>query len=378
MKSVEIRPVQSRREKRIFLLFPWQIYCHDPLWVPPLLPDRKKTLDPKQGIFFQRGEAECFIAWQEGKPVGTICCAIDYKTNAQRGRKDAIFGFFECVEDEDVARALLGHAVQWGRTHGMTALDGPFHLDFENAYGILVEGRERPPALMCGHTPVYYQGYVERFGFQPVRGQNLAFAIDIREDRPELQRLSMLAEKVRQKGKVTVRAADFERWDEEVDNLHYLLNHALTHLPDHRPWQREVVDDSFRPFRSLADPELILFADVEGKTVGFLPALPNYNEAFHKVNGLRYPWDYARLWWAMRGPFRSGTIKSVLVLPEYWGFSGVAVLLMDEMVKRLRKRGYSWVDLSLTSADNPFTPDLATRLGAQIYKRFQVYRLELD
>ncbi len=91
-----------------------------------------------------------------------------------------------------------------------------------------------------------------------------------------------------------------------------------------------------------------------------LPGLPNYNEAFHKVNGLRYPWNYLQLWLGMRGTFESATVKSVLVLPEYWGYSGVAVLLMDELIKRLRSRGFAWIDLSLTSADNPFTPALAT------------------
>ncbi len=114
MKPIEIRLVKTRREKRIFLLFPWQVYRDDPLWVPPLLPDRIKDLDPEQGIFFRRGEAECFIAWQDGKPVGTICCAVDHKTNAQRDRKDAIFGFFEVIEDQQVAHALLEHAAQWG------------------------------------------------------------------------------------------------------------------------------------------------------------------------------------------------------------------------------------------------------------------------
>ena len=122
---------------------------------------------------------------------------------------------------------------------------------------------------------------------------------------------------------------------------------------------------------------MILFAEVDGKTVGFLPALPNYNEAFHKVNGLRYPWNYVQLLIGMRQKFSAATVKSVLVLPEYWGFSGVAVLLMDEMVKRLRSRGYSWIDLSLTSADNPFTPDLIGNLGGVVYKRYQVYRLQL-
>jgi len=377
MTAINIRQVSSRREKRKFLLFPWTIYRDDSLWVPPLLPDRKAAIDPEIGVFFQRGEAECFIAWRGNEPVGTICCAVDHKINAECGRKDAIFGFFECIDNEAVAHTLLHHAADWARTRGLTVLDGPFHLDYENGYGILVEGCDRPPALMCGHTPEYYPAFFENMGFYPARGQNIAFAIDILEDRLALQKLATIAERVKEKGRVKVRNADFDRWDEEVDNLHYLLNHALAHLPDHRPWLREVVDESFRPFRKLADSELILFADVDDRSVGFLPALPNYNEVFQKVNGLRYPWNYVQLLVGMKGKFQSATVKSVLVLPEYWGASGVSVALMDEMVKRLRVRGYEWVDLSLTSVDNPFTPDLLDRLGGKIYKRYQVYRMDL-
>jgi L-amino acid N-acyltransferase YncA len=70
------------------------------------------------------------------------------------------------------------------------------------------------------------------------------------------------------------------------------------------------------------------------------------------------------------------TIKSVLVLPEYWG-SGIAILLFDEMVSRIRAKGFEWVDLSLTSDDNPKTPELAEKLGGKIYKRYRVYRLFL-
>jgi GNAT superfamily N-acetyltransferase len=66
-------------------------------------------------------------------------------------------------------------------------------------------------------------------------------------------------------------------------------------------------------------------------------------------------------------------IKSVLVPPEHWG-SGVAVLLIDEMLRRATAKGYKWADLSLTSADNPNTPILAERLGAKLYKRYRVYR----
>ena len=98
------------------------------------------------------------------------------------------------------------------------------------------------------------------------------------------------------------------------------------------------------------------------------------NEAFIHANGLRHPWDYVRLWWHMRRQPECLTIKSVLVPPEYWG-SGVPVLLFAEMAQRALARGYKWVDLSLTSADNPNTPVLAERMGAKVYKRYRVYRM---
>ncbi len=66
-------------------------------------------------------------------------------------------------------------------------------------------------------------------------------------------------------------------------------------------------------------------------------------------------------------------IKSVLVLPEYWE-RGVSVLLFDEMAKRAMAKGYKWADLSLTSDDNPYTPTLAQKAGATLYKQYRVYR----
>ena len=129
----------------------------------------------------------------------------------------------------------------------------------------------------------------------------------------------------------------------------------------------------FEPFKRIADPSLILFAEDRGRVIGFFPGLRNLNEAFIRVNGLRYPWNYFQLWWYLRQKTECLTVKSVLVLPEYWG-SGVALLLFDEMVKRVRERGYKWVDLSLTSEENPRTPMLAERFGARIYKRYRVFR----
>ncbi len=376
MIQLEIRSVKKRRDRRLFLSFPWQVYKDDPIWVPPLIPERAKTIDPKRGAFYQRGEAELFLAWRGKLPVGTICCGEDKEANSAGERRECLFGFFEYLEDFDIAEALIQRAVLWARKRGLESLTGPFNLDYENGYGVLIEGWDRPPPLLCGHSPPYYREFMERLGFQPSRGDNLAFVARFDDDSPERRRLSRLAERLRSRDWVRIRTPDVRHLDREVETIQQLMNESLAHLPDHRPWSRSAVEALVKPLARIADPELVLFAEVEGKTVGWFPGLPNLNEAFIYANGLHRPWDYLKLLWHLRRQPQWLCIKSVLVLPRYWR-SGVALLLFDEMAKRARAKGYTWADLSLTSDDNPFTPALAERLGARLYKRYRVYRLDL-
>jgi GNAT superfamily N-acetyltransferase len=373
---IEIHPIRNRREKRIFLTFPWRIYKDDPLWVPPMLPDRANVIDPQKGAFFKRGEAEFFVAWKDGKPVGTICAAEDHFSNEQRGRHECLFGFFECIQDDALAQAMFEHVRQWAVARGLDTLWGPFNLDYEDSYGILIEGRDRPPVVLCGHTPPYYRELVERYGFEKARGDNIAFAIRVDEETPERRRLGRLADRLRRRGRITVRGADFENWEREADHVHKLLNAALAHLPDHIGWHRDAIRATLRSFLRIADPELVLFAEVDGEVVGWFPGIPNINEWLIHANGLRRPWDYLRLLLASRKQPECVAVKSVLVLPEYWD-RGVAVLLFDELARRVKPKGYKWADLSLTSEDNPRTPMLADRFGAKIYKRYRTYRKKI-
>jgi len=182
----------------------------------------------------------------------------------------------------------------------------------------------------------------------------------------------VMARRIRQKGWITIRTPDLSKWMDEVGVVQDLMNRSMAHLPDFRPWEREAVAGLLKPFRKIADPELILFAEIDRKTVGWFPGMANMNEVLIHLNGLRRPWDMLRALRWMRLKPRCLSLKSVLILPEYWG-SGAALLLIDEMAMRARSKGYSWVDLSLTSDDNPYTPELAERMGARIYKRYRVY-----
>lgn len=116
-----------------------------------------------------------------------------------------------------------------------------------------------------------------------------------------------------------------------------------------------------------------------GIAVGFLLGLPNLNEALIHANGLRYPWDALRAWWALRKrpQCQCLCLKSIAVLPDYWS-RGVDALMLYEMGVRAVAKGYTLGDLSITGVDNPMTVRMGSRLGARIYKRWQAYIKMLD
>jgi GNAT superfamily N-acetyltransferase len=377
--GIVVRPVETRRERKAFLTFPWRIYRDDPLWVPPILSERAKRLDPQHSPFLANGTAQAFVAWDGPQPVGTIVAAEDRRANAHKGTRESIVGYFDCIDDEAVAAALFEAAMAWARERGLTSLFGPFNLDYEDSYGVLIEGRDRPPVLLCGHTPPYYQRLFESFGFEKARGDNVAFEVDlagvgsVENAPPKLVRAARIA---RERGRVTVRGARIEDWDDEIDRVLLILRKGLAVLPDSVPWSRQALEAHAQSLRRIMDPDLVLLGEVDGEPVGWFLGLPNINEALQHCNGLQHPWDYARLWWYSRRQPDCLAVKSVAVVPEYWG-RGVDALMYYEMGRRALARGYRWMDLSLTAEDNPMTPRLAGRMGARVYKRYRTYRLRM-
>jgi GNAT superfamily N-acetyltransferase len=377
MPEIEVRRVATAAERRTFLNFPWRIYRDDPVWVPPLMPERKKRIDPDRGPFFEHGQAEFFVAWRGREPVGTICAAEDRARNAFRQAREALFGFFECIDDQDVAAALFDTAAAWARARGLDSLYGPFHLDYEDGYGILIEGYDTPQVLLCGHTPAYYRDLVERYGFVRGRhGDNVAYEVDVPRQAgdPRMERLERVAHIAQRRGHVSARPARMEDWDAEIEHAVRILNKGLAVLQDFSPWDRDTLAAHAEAMRPVMDPDLVIFGLVDGEPVGWVLALPNLNEALQKADGLRHPWDYARLWWYGRRQPACLCLKSIAVDPDHWGRGAV---MLYALARQALAKGYRWMDLSLTADDNPMTPRLAERMGARIYRRYRVYRLGL-
>src|SRR5881227_1685448 len=162
--AVEIRPVQSSKDLTRFIKLPFRLYKGQPNWVPPLVYERKKHLDRKRNPFFEHAEAEYFLAWRDGTPVGRITAHVDRRFNEFQDNEWGLFGFFEAEDDPEVAAALIGAAESWLRERGRDRMVGPMDFTTNHECGLLVEGHDRTPIILTPWQHPYYQGLLEGAG----------------------------------------------------------------------------------------------------------------------------------------------------------------------------------------------------------------------
>jgi GNAT superfamily N-acetyltransferase len=376
--TITIHPVQTESEKRAFYKFAFRVYCDDPNWVPHLWPGKKAYLD-KKSAFFIYGEGEFWLAKDGKEIVGTIGTAIDHARNRGMNWKVGLFGFFEVLPGRyDAAEAMWDFARDWARGRGMTELQGPYSFSGEDDYGFLVQGWDTASAPLMGHTPRYYAEFADRYGFQKIY-ENVAYRVNLAGNASDMEKLSAvitrIAARARQRHGGSVRVPKMKDWDREVEILWRVYNTSLAVLPEFSPMELAAFREQAAGLKEIIDPELVFIAEVDGKPVGFALGLPNVAEALKRANGLQYPWDYLRLAVAMKR-IKSASFKIMAMDPEYWGY-GVDSILYLEMMKAILRKGYTWVDASLTGEDNPQTNKLLSRAGADIYRRYCIYRLGL-
>jgi len=378
MPAIQVEPVTTERGRRTFVRFPWRIYQDDPNWVPPLIPDRLEYLDPDRGPFYKHGDAALFLARRGREIVGTIAPFVNQRLVEHLGKPQGGFGFFEVIEDYAVAERLLDAACEWVRKRDMTHIRGPTNFTDNERPGVLIGGIDCPPVMLEAHTPPYYRTFLERYGMEKDhdlyawRAFRSQIGEELRRAHPELFRV---AEAARKAAHITIRRLRTKKWDQEMATAFYLFNATLEHLPNHVPLTEAEFRRLANQIRPFLDPDLALFAETDGKTVGFCVAIPDINRALIHLNGRLFPFGWLKLRYYVPR-IDVVTFKLMGILQAYRR-RGIDALLYVEAVKAFYEKGYEWLDGSVTSELNPVINLLAYRLGAERYKHYRVYRMEL-
>jgi GNAT superfamily N-acetyltransferase len=374
--GVIIRPVRTQGELRAFIKFPFRLYRHDLNWVPPLLLDRLEFFDIRKNPFYLTADIDLFMAWRGTRPVGRIAACVNHDYNDYHHQKSGVFGFFECEHDREAASVLFDAAAEWLKARDQTLMFGPFNFSTNHELGFLVEGFDSPPAVMMTYTWPYYVELAEGWGMTKAKDL-IAYRID--RSSPPAERIRRIADRVRTRNRVTIRAIDMDNFEQEIGRVRRIYNEAWSQNWGFVPLREEEFSHIAKDLRLIVSPELVFVAEADGRPVGFSLALPNVHEIQVKIRNRRlFPTGFLRFLWELKvkKSIRGVRIITMGVVHDYQK-RGIESVFYVETFDRAAAMGYEWGEISWILEDNDLMIRAAEALGSKRYKTYRIYEKPL-
>jgi len=373
MSPVSVAPVSAGSDLRDFVELPYRIYSGDPDWAPPLRSDVRWMLDEAKNPFWKHARKRLFLARRDGKVVGRLAAIADDEHNRVHEDRTGFFGFFECENDPEAAKALFAAAEGAAREilPGCDRLRGPANPSLNEEVGALIPAESDPgiPFLMMTYNPAYYLELFSSAGF--VKEKDLVAILAPVTDQA-LGRLGRIAEGVRrrEKGGLTVRTIRMDRFAEDLAIVKEIYNRAWEKNWGFVPMTSEEIDAMAKKLNPLLYPPWVLFVELNGTPVAFHLAIPDYNLVLNKLGGSLFPFGWLKFLLLKKKIDRSRTM-ALGVLPEYRKRGFDAVLYYEAMKEGVRI-GTKWAEFSWMLEDNLDILKPLEVFGGRIYRRYRL------
>jgi hypothetical protein len=372
---LQIKPVENRQELHRFIRLPWLIYADDPVWVPPLILERKEHLSP-HNPYFEHAKFQSWIAYRDRKAVGRISAQIDQLHLDQYKKNEGFFGMIEAEDNAETFAALLKTAETWLRGQGMQRVLGPYNLSINQEPGLLVDGFDTPPCLMMGHARPYYGPRIEENGYQKAKDL-FAYIIDANFTHSAAMQTIVK----RAKNRVTIRSLRKSNFDEDLKIIEDIFNDAWSENWGFIPFTEAEFKQLGKDFKLIVDFELIKIAEVDGVPAAMMVVMPNVNEAIRDLNGKLLPFGWIKLLWRLkiRHP-ETARIPLMGVRRQYQDSllgAALALMMIASGQPHGIKRGIKKVELSWILEDNKGICDIIESIGGMVYKRYRIYDKDL-
>ena len=373
MSEIKITIVQTKKEIDTFIKFAWKIYKNDPYWVPPLLYDKKKILDRKKNPFFKHAGMEMYLAERNGEYVGRIAAIKNDLHNKYHHDKIGFFGFFECIDDQEVANKLFDSAKEWLIKQDCDAMRGPANPSSNDEYAMLLDGFEDEPRLMMPYNPKYYLSLCDNYGFQKVKD---LFAYKLENQKVVgSDKLKRVADIAQRRSGIKISQMNMKEFNKELDKVKFVYNKAWAPNWGFVPFTEEEIDAFANDFKPLVEPSLVLFGEIDNKLVGFALVMLDYNQIFKSINGKLLPFGFLKLF-TQKKKIKWVRILTLGIVPEYQK-RGLDAVFYWEIVNRAANLGIFLGEASWILEDNEMMNRGAQVMNGEIYKKYRVYQISI-
>lgn len=368
---MKVIKVNTKRQFKEFIRLPWKIYPKNSPWVPPLISSTKSILSEVKNPFWIHAKKQLFLAYNDNNDViGRIVAIIDYNYIKFQNDKCGFFGFFECFDEDKVAKVLFAAVENWLKDQNIHKMMGPMNPSTNDECGFLLEGFDIPPSFMMSYTHQYYLRLAEKCGLRKIK-ELYAYDMDVAED-SRIYRLEKAVRIAKRKLPTleikTIQRESFKRYLEDIISIY---NHAWEKNWGFVPWSNEEFAEISSRLKILMDPEMIIIATVASSPVGMLISLPDYNQVFKKLDGKFLPFGIFKFLY-YRKKIDSLRLMIMGVLKEY-RHKGIEAVMYERGLKNAVKNGYKHCELSWVLDDNVMTQRTVEMMSGRIYKKYAVY-----
>lgn len=373
--DIKVIPAESGRALRQFINLPWAIYRDDPYWVPPLKKEVRDLLSSKHP-FYRHADRRLFLALRDGVTVGRVAAIINNRHNEFHSEKSGFFGFFECVDDLEVADSLFLAAEDWLRDRDVERVLGPVNPSTNEECGLLVENFLSPPFIMMTYNPPYYAELIQRAGYEKAKDL-YAYWYHVGRELPA--RLKRMVKKVQEREpELVVRPLDMRRFESELEVVRLVYNEAWEKNWGFVPMTDAEIDHLAKKLKPLVEPRIVNLAFIGDEPAGFVMGLPDFNHVLKVLNG------------TILNPFRTmkalGVAKRIrsgrcltLGVREKFRKRGIESILFAMTWQGGIDMNYRYGEFSWILEDNHAIHDAATRIfSAKHYKTYRIYGKQLN
>ncbi|MEW6003803.1 MAG: hypothetical protein AB1695_00660 [Stygiobacter sp.] len=373
MSDIKIKTINTKSEIKKFIKFAWEIYKDDPYWVSPLIFDKMRILDREKHPFYKHASAEFFIAEKDGKMVGRIAAIKNELHNQVHNDKVGFFGFFECINDQQVANALFDAAKNWLKEKGCDTMRGPANPSSNDEYGMLIEGFDDEPRILMTYNPKYYLDLCDNYGFKKAKD---LYAYSLENQKVvSSEKLRRVAEIARQRSRLKITQLNMKEFKKELDKVKYVYNKAWAPNWGFVPMTDEEIDAMAKDLKPLVEPSLVLFGEIDNELVGFALVMLDYNQIFKSFNGRLLPFNFIKLF-TQRKKITWSRVLTLGIIPEYQK-RGLDAVFYWEIVNRAAKVGILKGEASWILEDNAMMNRGAQVMNGEVYKKYRIYDIKI-
>jgi GNAT superfamily N-acetyltransferase len=368
---IDILHIDKANKKQLgqFIDFPHDLYEGDPHYVPMLFMEQEALLNPKKSPFFLHSTAEYFLAKKNGKIVGRIAAIRNNNHIEYTGKNEGFFGFFDVINDFEVAKALLDTASNWVKEQGLTNILGPANFSTNETVGVLVENFNEPPFIMMTYNTAYYDTLLTQYGYQ--KHVDLLCWELFTNGIPQkvIDFADNLEKRLNDRG-ITIRNINMKKFNQELDNFKPIYNESWAENTGFVPMSDAEIKQIAKDLKPAVDPDFIYFAEKDGKTIGVSLAIPNVNEAQISLKrGRLLPFGFVKMLLGMR-KIKTVRVIALGTMKEYRRL-GIDVIFYVRNYKAAVKKGIIRGEASWILENNEMMNRAMEHIN--VYRKYRIY-----